>query len=74
MFIDSEEDLCMKKMNDGNFQKVIINLYEYFIPDVGFLLTILERRVRDSSLVCANGVGGQRCVPLCIVNSSCTHI
>ena len=23
MFIDSEEDLCMKKMNDGNFQKVI---------------------------------------------------
>jgi len=41
---------------------------------VVFLLTILERRVRDSSLVCANGVGGQRCVPLCIVNSSCTHI
>ena len=38
------------------------------------VLTILERRVRDSSLVCANGVGGQRCVPLCIVNSSCTHI
>ena len=36
MFIESEEDLCMKKMNDGNFQKVI-NLYEYFIPDVGFL-------------------------------------
>ena len=38
------------------------------------VLTILERRVRDSSLVCANGVGGQRCVPLCIVNSSCTHM
>ena len=36
MFVDSEEDLCMKKMSDGNFQKVI-NLYDRFIPTIGFL-------------------------------------
>ena len=36
MFIESEEDLCMKKMNDGNFQKVI-NLYDSFNEWSGFV-------------------------------------